>query len=207
MCVRGNKLSEFAIAARKVIGANLSSVLAYFSEPGMRIRLLSALCVLLPAIYSPRTAVGQSNAASLSAPQASSQKTVSPGSSSEFARIAESGTPSFRSDFTNAPTNSFRGDSFRSDQIDGVGALAMHSSAAAAQCAHIVLYPAPAVDSKIIVGVPKEFASNMPVWHGAQPCCSDLGRSATPQPVPFEPRVQIGPLSPNPSGPAFRISP
>jgi hypothetical protein len=173
----------------------------------MRIRLLSALCVLFPAIYSPRPAAGQSNAASLPAPQASPQKALSPASSSEFARTAESGTFWFRADLTNAPTSSFRGDPLRNDQKDRIGALRTNSPVTPGQCAHILLFQAPAVDSRIFMGVPKEFASNMPVWRGAQPCCSDLGKSVSPQPVPFAPPGQIGPLSPNPAGPSFRISP
>jgi hypothetical protein len=118
----------------------------------MRIRILSALCVLLPVMYSPQQTVAQSNPASLPLPQAFSQKALWAASSPEFPKTAESEMLLFRADLANGPTNSFPGDAFGNDQKDGIGAFAVHAPVTPGQCAHIVLYPAPAMDSKIVVG-------------------------------------------------------
>ena len=170
----------------------------------MRIGMISALCILLPFIFSPRPAAAQLNPASSQLSQDFLRRLPSLANKvSELPRVAESGGVGLHADLANEPTNVLQtlrnGAAQLNNEPEETGATGIQPSVGANRCAHIVIYQAPIIDSKMIIHVPREFASNMPTWQGLQACCRDF-RSviAIPQFTPFMGPGRIGPLAPNP---------
>jgi|HubBroStandDraft_4_1064222.scaffolds.fasta_scaffold86745_1 hypothetical protein len=163
----------------------------------MRIRMVSALCVFLPLIYSPRPAAAQFNSSLPPMPQAFARKLPSPGKLSELQTSA-----GYRGVGTDAELRrrlrsllQRRG----GEQRPEADAMGIRSPFEAGRCAHIDIIQAPDVDSKMMKEVPKDFASNMPMWQGPQPCCGDfLGTAVIPRAAPLVNPGHIGdwPLKP-----------
>src|SRR6266481_301520 len=165
----------------------------------MRIGMVSALCVLLPLIYSPRPAAAQSKPASpQAAPSVPSEASLA-AKPLELPRVPESGGVELRIYLKNDLTNVLRINRFLNDPQGGAVATGIQSPVEASRCAHIVIYQAPIMDSQMIKEAPRAFARNMPTFEGLQPCCRDF-RSAMviPQGAPFVSPRRIGALDPNP---------
>jgi hypothetical protein len=128
--------------------------------------MVSALCVLLPLICSPRPAAPQSKPATpQAAPGVPSEAALAP-KLSELPRGAESGGVGFRIDLKNDATNVLRINRFLNDLQGGAGATGIQTPVEASRCAHIVIYQAPIMDSQMIKEVPREFDRNMPTFEG-----------------------------------------
>jgi len=165
----------------------------------MRIRIVSVLWVFLPLISSPHLAAAQLNPLNSQPPQESVRKPPLPAKLSEFRRGPEAKDNEWRSDLTNDSANVLRSLRNLVIQRDGASAIGIQSPVVPSRCAHIVVFEAPDVDSKMILEVPREFASNMPTFEGLQPCCRDFHRDmAFPQLAPFEDFGRIGTLTPTP---------
>src|SRR5436309_343178 len=157
----------------------------------MRRGTVSALCLLLSLICSSRPVVAQSNPSGPTPPLP--QKLAAPAKLFEFPRGAETGRIVFRTDSTNESTNSPQSwmsllpqqnrpsvDQFRAELTERIrkGFLPQLETS---QCAHIVIFPAPNMDSKIVKEVPREFNSNMPMFEGLPPCCRDFRAAMVPR--------------------------
>ncbi len=166
----------------------------------MRIGIASALCVILPLIYSPCPVAGQSEPASPQAAPGLLSEAGLAAKLSERPRSSESGGDDFRIYLKNHPTNKLQINRFFSDPQRGPGATAIQSPVGTGRCAHIVIYQAPTMDSEIIKEAPRAFANNMPTFDGLQPCCRDFRSRvmAIPQGAPFVSPGRIGALAPNP---------
>ena len=163
----------------------------------MRIGMVSTLCVF-PLICAPRPAAAQLNPASPQPPHTFLWKLPTPARLSEFSRAAESNGARFRTEHPNEPFLLVVAGLAETHQV-GAGAMGIQSPVETSRCAHILIYPAPIVDSKMIIKAPKEFPSNMPTFEGLQPCWRDFrGAIVTPQGSPF--------VGPGPIG-AFARSP
>jgi hypothetical protein len=159
--------------------------------------MVSALCVFLPLIYSPRPVAAQFNSSLPPMPQAFARKLPSPGKLSELQTSA-----GYRGVGTDAELRrrlrsllQRRG----GEQRPEADAMGIRSPFEAGRCAHIDIIQAPDVDSKMMKEVPKDFASNMPMWQGPQPCCGDfLGTAVIPRAAPLVNPGHIGdwPLKP-----------
>lgn len=165
----------------------------------MRTGMVSALCVLLSLIYSPRPTAVQLNPAGPQLPQASLQKPPSPVKLSELPRGVESGDVGLSTDFTDERANVLRSLRNLVIQQEGASVAGIQSPVAASRCAHILIFQAPTVDSQMIKEAPRAFASNMPTFQGLQSCCRDF-RSVMeiPQGDKFVSPGRIGALAPNP---------
>ena len=157
----------------------------------MRRGTVSALCLLLSLICSSRPVVAQSNPSSPTLPLP--QKLAGPAKLFDFPRGAETGSILLRADSTNASTNSPQSwtnllpqqnrpivGQFWAEFTEPIrkGFLPQLETS---QCAHIVIFPAPNMDSKIIKEVPREFSSNMPMFEGLPPCCRDFRAAMLPR--------------------------
>jgi hypothetical protein len=157
----------------------------------MRGGTVSALCLLFSLICSSRPVVAQSNPSSPTLPLP--QKLAAPAKLFEFPRGAETGSILFRTDSANESTNSPQSwmillpqqnrptvDQFRPELKERFtkGFLPQLETS---QCAHIVIFQAPNMDSKIIKEVPREFSSNMPMFEGLPPCCRDFSAAMVPR--------------------------
>lgn len=153
----------------------------------MRIGMIAALCVFLPSIYYPSQALAQLNHADQKKLPPLSRKPSSSVDHSQAPKGAESGNVGDRTEIANKLLNVPRATKFLGFPEEGAGAMGFQSTLSASQCAHILVYKAPNVDSNMAKEVPREFASKMPMLDGLQPCCGDFrGVMALPQVVPFE---------------------
>ena len=165
----------------------------------MRLGMVSALCVLLSLIYSPRPVAGQSKPASPQAAPGVPSEAGLAAKLSERPRGAESGGDEFRFYLKNDPTNRLQIYKFFNDPQGGPSATGIQSPLGTGRCAHIVIYQAPIMDSEMIKESPSAFARNMPTFEGLQPCCRDFRRvMALPQGAPFMSPGRIRTLAPNP---------
>ncbi len=165
----------------------------------MRLGMVSALCVLLSLIYSPRPVAGQSKPASPQAAPGVPSEAGLAAKLSERPRGAESGGDEFRFYLKNDPTNRLQIYKFFNDPQGGPSATGIQSPLGTGRCAHIVIYQAPIMDSEMIKESPRAFARNMPTFEGLQPCCRDFRRvMALPQGAPFMSPGRIRTLAPNP---------
>ena len=165
----------------------------------MRIGMVSALCVILPLIYSPCPAAGQSKPASSQAAPVVPSEAGLAAKLSERPRGAESGGDEFRFYLKNDPTNILKNWSFNDPQGRARRNENPQSPLGTGRCAHIVIYQAPTMDSEMIKESPRAFARNMPTFEGLQPCCRDFRRvMVIPQGAPFVSPGRIGALAPNP---------
>ena len=163
----------------------------------MRTRMVSALSTSLALICLPRPAAAQFIPASPRRPQASFRKLPSPANLSQFPGGAESGAVASFTGLRNAPTNVPWPLRNWGNQQEGAGAMGVQSPAETGRCAHILIYRASAVDSKIIIESPKELPSDMPRLEGLQACSEDFrGAMAIPQLGPFVGPGRIGTLEP-----------
>jgi hypothetical protein len=166
----------------------------------MRIRIVSALCVFLPLICSPRPAAAQFNPSLPPMPQAFARKLPQPGKLLGLQTGANSGGGGTDAEIRSRLRSLLqkRG----GEQRPETGAMSIQSLVNAGHCAHIEIIQAPDVDSKMMKEVPQNFASNMPMWQGLQPCCGDfVGTTVIPRRAPFVNPGQIGdfylPLKPD----------
>jgi hypothetical protein len=159
----------------------------------MRIRMVSALCVFLPLIYSPRPAAAQFNPSLPPMPQAFVRKVPLPGKLSDLQTGANSGSVGVDGELGSKLKNLLQRSGTERQHEPGV--IGMLSGFTAGRCAHIDIIPAPELDAKMLREVPKEFASNMPMWPGLQSCCGDfLGTTVIPRAAPLVNPGQIGDL-------------
>jgi hypothetical protein len=157
----------------------------------MRRGTVSALCLLLSWICSSRPVAAQSNPPTPTLPLP--QKLAVPAKLFELPRGAEIGSILLRTDSTNESANSPQSlmnllpqqnrpnvDQLRAELTERIrkGFLPQLETS---QCAHIVIFPAPNMDSKIIKEVPREFNSNMPMIEGLPPCCRDFRAAMVPR--------------------------
>jgi hypothetical protein len=158
----------------------------------MRIGMVSALCVLALLICSPRPAAAQSNPASPQTSHAFLQNEPSAPKLSDLPKSAESGAVDFRQDSKSAPTNALE---LRTNKklflLDGqqhaTNGIGMQAPIETNSCAHILIYKAPAVDSKMIIEVPTESTGDKPKLGGLQVCREDVRMAAMA--TPGRPRV------------------
>jgi hypothetical protein len=169
--------------------------------------MVSALCVLLLLICSPQPTAAQSTPLNSNLQQPSLENSAPPAKLFELPRDSASRGFGGRTFLTNDPTIRQRVEKFLSDQQEGTGAMGIQSPVAASGCAHILIYEAPSVDSKMIIEVPKEFNSNMPKLEGLQPCLGDLRKLVIPQLAPLNGSGRIGQLAPKPEVPQGGIQP
>jgi hypothetical protein len=64
-------------------------------------------------------------------------------------------------------------------QREVANAVETPSPVEAAQCAHIVMFPAPDVDPKMIIEAPKEAGGNLSTFEGLKACRSDYSRDVS----------------------------
>jgi hypothetical protein len=163
----------------------------------MRTRIVSALCVVLPLICSPRPAAAQFNPSVPQLPQASFRKLPSPPKLSEFQRATESRPSGLRSDLRDESANVLQSLRNLLTQRESGKAIGGQSLVEARQCAHIVIFEAPNMDSQMIIEAPKELAGDMPRLQGVQACGEDFGKEvALLQAVPFVDPGKFGTLAP-----------
>jgi len=152
----------------------------------MRISMVSAFSISLAWICLPRPAAAQLIPGGPQQPQASLRKLPSPGNLSQFPSGAEASGGRFFAGLRNAPADlpwSLR--NWASPQ-EGADATRVPSAAETSQCAHILIYRPPAMDSKMIIEAAKESLSDMPKLQGLQACCEDFrGPMGIPQLGPF----------------------
>jgi hypothetical protein len=125
----------------------------------MRIGMVSALCVLALLICSPRPAAAQSNPASPQPPQAFLGNPQPPAKLAELPKGAESAGLEFH-------------------QQHAANGMGMQAPIETSSCAHILIYKAPVVDSKMIIEVPTESTGDKPKLGGLQVCREDVRMAA-----------------------------
>ena len=161
----------------------------------MRTRMVSALSTSLALICLPRPAAAQLIPGGPQQPQVSFRKLPSPANLSQFRSGAESGSVGSFTSLRSAPADlpwSLRN---WANQLEAAGTTGVPSPVETGQCAHIVIYRAPTMDSKMIIVAPKESPSDMPKLQGLQACCEDFrGAMGIPQLSPFLGPRRIGPL-------------
>jgi hypothetical protein len=145
----------------------------------MRIRVISALCVVLPLIYFPPPVAAQINPSVLHLPQASVRRLPSPGKLSEFQRGADLGPRASSLALANETANALRSLRYLLSQREVASAVETRSPIEAAQCGHIVMFPAPDVDPKMIIEAPKEAGGNISTFEGLQACRADYSRDVS----------------------------
>ena len=154
----------------------------------MRMGIVSALCVFAPLICSPRPAAAQSNPASTQMPQPFLPSLQSQVQLSELPKSADSGAVDLRAELTSALTNELRANKklfFLNDQQQPVNGMGMEAPVETISCAHILIYKAPVVDSKMIIEAPAESTGDKPKLGGVQVCREDLRMAAmSPQTRP-----------------------
>jgi hypothetical protein len=147
----------------------------------MRMRMVSALCVLALLICSPRPAAAQSNPATSQMPQAPKL--------SDLPKSAESGAVDTRAEFTSALTSQLKTNKelfLLNGQQHAANGMGMQAPVETSSCAHILIYKAPVVDSKMIIAVPTESTVDKPKLEGLQVCREDVRMAAmTPQRRPL----------------------
>ncbi len=163
----------------------------------MRIGIASVLSTSLALICLSRPAAAQFIPASPQRPQASFRKLPSPANLSQLPIAVESGRSGSFPGLRNVPADlpwSLRN---WANQQEGAGAMRAQSPTETSRCAHILIYRAPAMDSRMIIEAPKEFPSNMPKFEGLQACSEDFQAvMAIPQLGSFVGSGRIGLLDP-----------
>jgi hypothetical protein len=161
----------------------------------MRIGMVSVLSTSLALICPPPPAAAQLIPGGPQQPQASFRKLPSPANLSQFQSGAESGSVGSFTSLRNAPADlpwSLRN---WANQQEGADATRVPSAAETSQCAHIVVYRAPTMDSKMIIEAPKESPSDMPKLQGLHACCEDFrGAMGIPPLGPFVAPRRMGGL-------------
>jgi hypothetical protein len=161
----------------------------------MRIGMVSVLSISLAFICLPHPVAAQLIPGSPQGPQASFRKPPSPANLSQFPSAAESKDVASLTSLRNAPTNLLWGLRNWGNQLEAADLTGAPSPTEASRCAHILMYRAPSMDSKMIIEAPKESLSDMPKLQGLQACCDDFrGPMGTPQLGPFVGPGRVGPL-------------
>jgi hypothetical protein len=161
----------------------------------MRIRMISALSVVLALIYS---AAAQVNPSLPPSPQATFGQLPLPAKLSEYQKGTESGQSRLHSDLTRESANTLRSLRNLLIQREGANAMGMQSPIAGSRCAHMVIFQAPNVDSNMILEMPRESTSEMPTFRGLQACSGDFRREVVFQAVaPFDGAGRISTLVPS----------
>jgi hypothetical protein len=164
----------------------------------MRIRMISALCVVLSLIYSPRPAAAQVNPSVPPLPQATFGKLPLPAKLSEFQKGTESGQSRLHSELAKESANTLRSLRNLLIQREGASAMGMQSPMEGSRCAHMVIFQAPNVDSNMIIERPRELTSDMPTFAGLQACSGDFRREEVFLAVaPFDGSGRISTLVPS----------
>jgi hypothetical protein len=159
----------------------------------MRIRMISALSVVLALIYS---AAAQVNPSLPPSPQATFGQLPLPAKLSEFQKGTESGQSRLRSDLSKE--SALRSLRNLLIQREGANAMGMQSPMAGSRCAHMVIFQAPNVDSNMIIERPRELTSDMPTFAGLQACSGDFRQEVVFQAVaPFDGSGRISTLVPS----------
>jgi hypothetical protein len=128
----------------------------------MRMRILSAPSVLLLLNFLPIPATAQSNPASPGAPQES---------------FSNPSVPTERTDTQKKPTNLPPLPSRLYFFNQGIPALLLQRRPPlpeGARCAHIIILPAPKIDSEMVVEAPPGLGGNITTFRGFPPCCDDV---------------------------------
>lgn len=152
----------------------------------MRIGVISGLSALLVLICFPHPATAQSSQSSPPA-QALPQKLLPwLGGLSEIPMHTEAGAAASGTGLVNPWLQELGHRAaqlgpFLNDQQEA-GPQGVHSSPKTSRCAHILLYKAPALDSKMIAEVPKKSLGKMPKFEGLEACPEDF-RTAVPSKV------------------------
>jgi hypothetical protein len=163
----------------------------------MRIKVVSALYVLFPLIYIPNPAAAQSNPPSPLQSRPSVQQLPSTTKLLDFQRGDPLGRLKLRQELENKLSNRPRANDLLNDSQGHAGAIGIQKLAPGSQCAPILEYQAPRLDRKMILEIPREFSSNMPMLEGLQPCCSDFRTLwMTPRAAPFLGDSRIGAFLP-----------
>lgn len=147
----------------------------------MRMAMVSALFAFTSFLCSPRPSAAQCNPIGSRPPQSSLSKPPSHNGAAVLPKASEVVGVPLLSDSANqsASTTARQAPMLFTFQKDGPRALDLHQEPDASNCAHIVIYPAPIMDSEMIVqSDPKEFGGSMPVFQALPPCSRDF-RSPT----------------------------
>jgi len=140
----------------------------------MRIGIIPVLFTSRALIPFPRPAAAQLIPAGPQRPQASFRKLPSPANLSQFPSGAESGLGGSFPGLRNAPADLPSSSRNWVNQQEGVGAMGGQPVAEPSPCAHILIYRAPIMDSKMILEAPKGLPSDMPKLEGLQASSGDF---------------------------------
>jgi hypothetical protein len=156
----------------------------------MRMQVASALCVVLLSTCSPRPAAAQLNPANTKPIQSFSAKPLADAKFSAGLQNAELAAA--------APASKLRDElaqRARRALLDRLQEKAATEPVPCAQCAHILVWKAPNIDPKMILDLPQDYSSPMPIVHGLSPCPDDFrGVLMLPQAPPQVPMpLFIGP--------------
>ena len=152
----------------------------------MRIGMVSVLSTYLAFICLPHPAAAQFIPGSPQGPQASFRKPPSPANLSQFPNAAEAKDVASLTSLRNTPTNLPLALRNSGNQLETAYATGAPSPTEASRCAHILIYRAPSMDSKMIIEASKESLSDVPKLEGLQACCEDFrGPRGIPQLGPF----------------------
>jgi len=145
----------------------------------MRIQLASALCVALLSTCSPPPAAAQSNPANTKPIQSFFAKPLADAALSarwsagpQNAEQAAAGLASDLRDAMHRATKPF---------LDIQQEKSATEPSPCGQCAHMLIFRAPSMDEKMIIELPQDYSSPMPMYRGLLPCPQDFrGSLMTP---------------------------
>lgn len=152
----------------------------------MRVGTVSAACALFSFTFMPCQAAAQSNPAAAEAPQVSLEKTLYPGKPLPLM----TDTKQLPTDSTKKPAEPRQTPKIFVLPQDGDLRSVLRPSGESPNCAHIILFQAPEMDSSILKEVPKHFGGNMPAVEALPPCARDFRLAMRAQQFPrlFFPR-------------------
>lgn len=143
----------------------------------MRIAMVSALFAFTSFLFSPRPLAAQSNTISSPRPQPSLSKPPLHNGAAVLPKASEVVSVPLLIDSPNqsSSTTARQAPMLFTFQKDGPRVLDLYRGPDASNCAHIVIYQAPNMDSDMIVQQdPKESGGNMPMFQALPPCSRDF---------------------------------
>jgi hypothetical protein len=144
----------------------------------MRMKMLSALSIFVWMVCSSRPVAAQTSSSLPSMPQAFAQKLQQFNKPAVLQKSVEDTNAQVRSNLENAARALVRSLGTSERQLDGTRETKiLPAPLEANSCGHMMIFEAPAMDSKMIQEVPKEFASNMPKIEAMQPCAQDMPKA------------------------------
>ena len=140
----------------------------------MRVGTVSAVCALLSFTFAPRPAAAQSPPAVPRAPQVPLEKAHGPDKPFQLLTDTEEVRKQLPTDSTNKPADARQTPKIFVWPQDGDIGSALRPPGESPNCAHIIVFQAPEMDSPILKEVPKHFGGNMPEVEALPPCSRDF---------------------------------